>query len=159
LRTLEGEFGFVLVAGDLARDKVAVLVHRVAEEVLNVRPDDHVVGAGGRDRVEEDVELGAVRAGDGDDVVDGDRAVGAGETDLIGEKGGRVHRLVEGHAHVVHVEGQAAAGGRAGDDLRALESELGDVLVAGDLAGDAVVVLIHLVAGDVPNVRPDDHGV
>src|SRR5262249_9014625 len=142
-----------------ARDEVAVLVHGVAEGVQDVRPDDQgkVLGGGGV-RGEADVEVGVVGAGHRDDVVDRDGAAGAGEAHLVGGKAGRVHRLVEGHPHAtVDLVLDVAARG-AEVDPGPLDVERDHVLVAGDLAGDQVAVLVHGVAERVEDVGPDDQG-
>src|SRR5262249_3443677 len=156
------ELGHILVVGDLAGDQVVVLVHRVAEGVQDVGPDDHAVGAGQGQGGELDVELGVVGVGDHLDAGDRDLvAVGAGEADhLVGGDAGAVQRRVEGDPDVCHAAGEVVfAGGGVGGDPRPLDGEVSGVLVAGHLAGDAVAVLVHLVALHVLDVRADHHTV
>src|SRR5262249_52165860 len=149
----------VSISGEFPFEEVPVLVHRVARQVSDIGTDEHGVTTRGKLRGEADVELRVVGTGDGVDGRDVDRAVGAakGGNTFEGE-GIRTHRLVKGHSYAAERPKELIAR-RAVDNLRPLDDELGDILVAGAFAGCAVVVLVHRAAVGVQDVGPQDHRV
>src|SRR5262249_3004156 len=105
-----------LVAGDFPGDEVAVLVHGVAERVVDVRPD-HPGGLVGEVGGELDVELrvGVVRRRDAES--GGRETTRPVNHNLVGGEGGRVHRLVERNL-LQHGVQRARQIGTAGRDAR-----------------------------------------
>src|SRR5262249_39493336 len=140
----------------------AVLVHRGAEQVLDVGSDEHGVGAGGRQLGKGDVENFVVGTGNRANSGDGDGAVRTAEADLVGGERGRGNGLVEGHLQAGDCPGQVA-GHALGDDPRPRDVKGSGVLVASRghavFARDTVDILVHGVAVDIEDVGPDDHAV
>jgi hypothetical protein len=102
-RPRDAERGRVLVAWNFTVNQVAVLVHLVAEQVADVRSQDHRVGACRCLRPEINVEWGEVGARDREDAVNADRPSWPAEAgDLGWREGGHVDRLAEGDPHSVH---------------------------------------------------------
>src|SRR5208337_2573374 len=106
--------------GGLAVDEVAVLVHRVAVPVLDVRANLEGVGSGGGLGGEGDRELVVVRAGNDGDGDAADGTVGACEGDLRGGEGRGVDLLVERQLKSTQARGAGnCAAETGGGDARA----------------------------------------
>src|SRR5262249_3041213 len=143
-----GEAGVVDVAG-LAVGAVAVLVHRVVGQVVDVGANREAVVARRAHGIEGHVKLCVARA---DDRGDGDvRQAGGGGGDVRRVKAPRVECFAKRQANTAH--GGCAVGG-GGDDKRPSRVDNGEggaVDIAGLTVGP-VVVLVHRVAGDVADI-------
>src|SRR5262249_25642882 len=131
------EPGRVAVAGNLTRYEVAVLVHQVAERVLDVRPEHQRVRTRPALCGESDLELRVAGAGHDGNACHGDVASGPGEADDVVERECVwFHGPVVGHAQVIE-RTEADVAGRLGDHTQAGQVEPRHVGVLG-LAGNAV---------------------
>ena len=149
---VDGERGLVAVLG-LAQDAVVVLVHHVAAGVGDLRPDEGGVVALGSEGVEGDPPGVALDVGDAGDR---DAAVGAEDAHIGRAEAGGQNGHREGDVEVAHGESDQARGVVA-EDADRLDVEVERARVAVVL--DAVLVLVHGVAGQVGHRRPYSKGI
>ena len=143
--------------GRLAEHPVAVLIHRVADQVGDLRPHGEAVGARRVLRREADAVVGGV---DAVDAADGDRAVRPRQRHVGGGEGAGDHRfteldddlgedLLDGPARRVPDDGGAGA----------VDGEAAAVLVLAHLAVVPVEVLVHRHAAQVGDVGAEGEQV